>query len=102
VSAKKEEEPLIPVSLVPALPWLPARRKGRKLHSSTVFRWIGRGVRGVKLEAVRVGGTLCTTEAALARFFQLLAEPQPRRDVLTTSSRELCAKIDAELDKAGL
>ena len=35
---------------------LPRRRRGRPIHVSTIFRWIDRGVRGVRLEAIRIGG----------------------------------------------
>ena len=64
----------IPFEDVPDLPWIPRRRRGRKLHYSTVYRWYQRGVRDVRLEAIRIGGTMCTSEAALTRFFNRLAE----------------------------
>jgi hypothetical protein len=37
-------------------------------HVSTVWRWINRGVRGVKLETVMVGGRRFTSREAIARF----------------------------------
>ena len=33
------EEDLIPLMQVPELPFVPRRRRGTKLHPSTVFRW---------------------------------------------------------------
>ena len=53
---------------------------GKRVHPSTIFRWIVDGVRGVKLEHVRVGRRICTTEAALTKFMNALAEaPKPER-----------------------
>lgn len=89
---------LIPLSQVPRLNFLPCRRNGRKLHPSTVFRWAQRGLRGVKLQVVRVGGTLCTTEDALCRFFEQLTggvnTPPP--------IKRNRAQVQRELDEAGI
>src|SRR4051794_32372087 len=46
----------------------PNGRKGRPTHFTTVHRWIKTGVRGVKLEAVRIGGCLFTSNEAIQRF----------------------------------
>ncbi len=56
---------------------LPALRGGRPVNVTTVWRWATRGVRGrggvtVQLESIKVGGTCCTSDEALARFFQAL------------------------------
>ena len=48
---------------------LPRRRAGRKVHISTIYRWATRGLRGIRLETVQIGGTACTTREALQRFF---------------------------------
>ena len=66
-------EKLIRLADVQNLDWLPRRREGTKLHYSTVYRWVSYGLRGVQLEVINVGGALCTTEAALRRFFDSLA-----------------------------
>jgi hypothetical protein len=50
-------------------------RDGRSLNFSTVWRWALNGIRGVKLETVRVGNTLCTTEPAMQRFIERLSNP---------------------------
>ena len=42
---------------------------GQRVHISTVHRWRLRGVRGVKLETVLIGGSRCTSEEALYRLF---------------------------------
>jgi hypothetical protein len=52
---------------------VPVRRNGKRLHIATAFRWAKDGVRGVKLETIRVGGTLCTSVEALQRFFEKLS-----------------------------
>ena len=72
---------LVALEDVPAR--LPARR-GRRHHRATPYRWASRGLHGVVLRTVRVGGCLCTTESWLLEFFaaagaarQAAAEPEP-------------------------
>ena len=64
-------EQLVPLQQVPRL--LPPRVTGKRVHLSAVYRWAQRGVRGVRLEVVRVGGTTYTSREALQRF----AAPPP-------------------------
>lgn len=52
---------------------VPKRLRGRRVHSSTVFRWVQRGLNGRKLETIKIGGVTCTSENALRRFFNLLS-----------------------------
>jgi hypothetical protein len=40
---------------------LPRKRRDRPVHASTVHRWRHPGVNGVRLEAVRIGGSWCTS-----------------------------------------
>src|SRR5262245_12375645 len=54
---------------------LPRRRRGRKPHVSTLYRWMTSGCRGVVLESIQVGGTRCTSREALQRFFERLSGP---------------------------
>jgi hypothetical protein len=51
---------------------LPRRRRGRKPHFGTLWRWATSGLKGVKLETIRVGATLCTSREALQRFSESL------------------------------
>jgi hypothetical protein len=51
---------------------VPRRRKGRKTHPSTFWRWSEYGLRGVKLEVLYIGGSRCTSVQALQRFFDRL------------------------------
>ena len=46
------------------------RRCGK---TSTIYRWIKPGVKGVQLEASRLGGTMLTSVEALQRFVQELS-----------------------------
>jgi hypothetical protein len=56
-----------------------AEAKGRKRMSvSTLYCWAKRGLRGVVLETVQVGGKKATTREALDRFFRALT-PEPRK-----------------------
>ena len=59
-------EDLVPIGQVPAL--LPSRPNGRRLHISAVYRWVQRGARGRRLEALQIGGTTYTSREALQRF----------------------------------
>jgi hypothetical protein len=63
------------ISLAVAAGELPRRRRGRKTHVSTLFRWTTIGCRGVVLESLQCGGTRCTSRAALQRFFERLSAP---------------------------
>lgn len=49
------------------------RRKGKKVHIGTLYRWTTTGYRGVILESVQVGRTRCTSREALDRFFHACA-----------------------------
>jgi Protein of unknown function (DUF1580) len=64
-----------PIPLAQAADDLPERRRGRKTHVSTLFRWSTAGCRGVVLETIQVGGTRCTSREALQRFFERLSQP---------------------------
>lgn len=52
-------------------------------HLATLFRWVQKGVKGHRLEAVRVGAIWHTSIEAIARFLAALnghaAPPPPRR-----------------------
>lgn len=58
-------EQLVPLSEVPTL--LP-RRRNRKVHYQTVYRWTRKGVNGRRLESIKVGRTRFTSIEALKRF----------------------------------
>jgi len=68
------EETLIPVAEVPQK--LPPRPSGKNVHVTSVYCWINHGVRGVKLESLKVGGTTYTSTEALQRFAERLSHPR--------------------------
>jgi hypothetical protein len=54
---------------------------GKSPHPSTLWRWGLKGVRGVKLEILRIGGRIVTSMEAVERFSERLAElPPPTRE----------------------
>jgi hypothetical protein len=66
-------EQLVPLHDVPKI--LPTRGNGKRIHISAIYRWAQRGIRGNRLEVVRVGGTTYTSREALQRFASPPAEP---------------------------
>jgi hypothetical protein len=76
---------------------LPRLRADRPVNPATLWRWGSHGLRGVRLETCRVGGTRCTSMEALARFFAALEgrKVEPAQ-VRTADSTE------AELDRIGV
>lgn len=47
---------------------------GNSIHAGTVWRWCRKGLRGVRLEYVRCGRRIATSEEALNRFFNKLTK----------------------------
>lgn len=50
------------------VPDLLPRRRGKKVHNSTVYRWVTKGARGRVLESQLIGGVRYTSVSALNRF----------------------------------
>ena len=65
---------------------------GKRVHPSTLWRWCRKGIRGVRLEHIRLGHRICTSIEALNRFAQRLAEAEdigPDRSGASTPTRPL-------------
>lgn len=62
------------LTMAEAAKHLPRRSGGKHPHPSTLFRWAKQGVRGVKLETIRVGVSLCTSKEAIQRFCNALSD----------------------------
>lgn len=77
------------------------RRNGKKINFSTLWRWAFRGIRGTRLEVLRIGGTLYTSTEALQRFAEATTTGRPA--VTRTSKRRQRdhARADRELSEAG-
>jgi hypothetical protein len=76
---------------------LPRLRGDRPVNPATLWRWATSGLRGIRLETCRVGGTRCTSLEALARFFAALeGRKVPPAPVPTPG------KVEAELDRIGI
>jgi hypothetical protein len=80
---------------------LPAICRENPPHTATLYRWASRGVRGIRLEIIRVGGRTCTSEEALARFFERLSR-DPGTVPLQVPDVSRRTLTEAELEKAGL
>ncbi|NNM84739.1 MAG: DUF1580 domain-containing protein [Phycisphaerales bacterium] len=67
----------------------PSSRTGTPLHLCTIHRWVTAGIRGVRLEVVRCGGSLATSREAVERFFSALsATDAPTHTPSTPARRE--------------
>lgn len=98
------------VSLKEAVRMLPRKGHTNTLHFSTIYRWIMRGLKTkdglvVRLETIKVGGTLCTSQEALQRFFDRLsgdtAVVAPPSFTKRQRERHL-DKVEEELRKLGI
>ena len=80
---------------------LPRRRGGKRPHIATLYRWAQSGVRGVQLEVLRVGGTLCTSVEALQRFAERCSGIEPSARTSRQRQKQK-AQAEAELTAAGI
>ncbi len=78
-----DPKPNTPIALTDVTDLLPKRR-GKKVHHSTVYRWVTKGVRGRVLESHKIGNVRFTTISALNRFFEPTAgrEHDERRSAI--------------------
>ena len=82
---------------------LPRRRKGKRPHVATLFRWATVGVRGVVLETIQCGGTRCTSIEALQRFFERCTDPSTAISSPSSKVRKReIARAEHELTEAGI
>lgn len=96
IDAKHEK--LIPTNAARRLPWIKGRC-GNDLSLASMTRWCTRGVRGVVLETIRIGGTIYTSEEATLRFIDKLNPSAVPNTSKACKSREI-ADADRRLDKA--
>lgn len=91
------------LSLTDAGKHLPRRRAGKRPHVATLYRWAQHGVRGVILETIQVGGTLCTSLEALQRFCERCTSGDTTVALRTAGTcRRQVKAAELELDAAGI
>ena len=83
---------------------LPHGRAGKSVHVATLHRWASRGgVRGVRLETVRIGGIRYTSAEALERFIvRCSADDASQQPQLTRQRQKSIDKAAATLSAAGI
>jgi hypothetical protein len=86
---------------------LPALRGGKPVNPSTVWRWTTRGVRArdgtlVRLESLKIGGTCCTSDQAVLRFFRALSADasQPLTPSLTPLQQDEPVRPAGQADQS--
>lgn len=100
MSIDLEHEELI--TLGEATRYVP-RRKGKRVHASSLWRWIRFGHRGILLEAIRTPAQWCTTRQAVQRFFARLADldrPAPRKMDPQMEANERLKRLKAQAAKS--
>lgn len=96
-------ETLVTIPQASAL--LPPDESGRRPHIATIYRWMLRGVKGVRLETCLVGGKRFTSHEALQRFSESVTRaaqgkaPVPRAGIRRKRHDEA---VDRELEAAGI
>ncbi|MCA8994171.1 MAG: DUF1580 domain-containing protein [Planctomycetaceae bacterium] len=82
---------------------LPHRRGDRPVHVATIHRWRSRGLNGIRLEAVKVGGAWHTSHEAFARFTGRLTAHAEGTDacVPPASKRQSHKDADQSLQDSG-
>lgn len=58
---------------------LPSARRGRSVHVHTVRRWALKGINGIALGTVTIGGTVYTSEQEIERWRQAIWRQRVRR-----------------------
>ncbi|HZZ70766.1 MAG TPA: DUF1580 domain-containing protein [Pirellulales bacterium] len=80
-------------------------------HASTCFRWSTRGIRGIRLATIQIGGILFTSEEALQHFFEELnakrigeAPPVAAQPKAGTTQRQAAHRlaVKQELQRLGV
>lgn len=78
---------------------------GKKRNRSVIHRWINRGVSGVKLDAIRIGGEIFTSQEAVNDFLNRSREARTKKhSTATANGIRLAANpdIDAEAQELGI
>jgi hypothetical protein len=93
------------MTLTAAARTIPSRKEGSGVAPSTLWRWHVRGVRGVRLETLLVGGLRFTSNEAIKRFFErstAAADGTTHTAPTVTRQRVESLAAEQELIAAGL
>lgn len=81
----------------------------KKPHIATCHRWKQKGICGIKLRTISIGGTRCTSDEWLMEFFEATTAAKDKstgesmRAGRLSAARELAIeRAEAELDDAGI
>lgn len=58
---------------------------GHKVHIASVYRWVNRGLGGVRLETIKVGAKRFTSAQALDRLFNGATKPKSEHSEAVTA-----------------
>jgi hypothetical protein len=75
---------------------------GKKRNRSVILRWMNRGVSGVRLSAIRIGGDLCTSKEALNRFLNEAQAAKTKRHSKATSQGIRQASLERQAKELGI
>ena len=76
---------------------------GKRLALATIQRWRLRGVRGVILETIRIGGMRYTSREAIARFIaRQNADETPTPSISPAQRQRQALAAQTELRRAGI
>ncbi len=64
------------------------RRNGKRVNTSTIWRWCRKGVRGVHLKYAKIGRNIVVSPSDLHAFFETLAEADSADQSPTTATRK--------------
>ena len=84
-----------PITLAEATSFIPGIG-GKTVHYQTVHRWAIKGLRGVKLETVVLGGRRCTSVEAIQRFAERITMSRDRQIAPPASTRKRKLSHDTE------
>jgi hypothetical protein len=68
------------LTMAEAAALLPGRKPGKRLYVNTVWRWCVKGLRGVRLRSVLIGGQRLTTRRWLQEFIQGMSEARDPKE----------------------
>ncbi len=75
---------------------LPRRRSDRPVHLATIHRWRSRGLKGIRLEAVKVGGAWHCSLEAFRRFTDRLTAEAESAEVSIAAGPHRNSHVEAD------